>query len=57
VAQVVECLEAHSSSPIVGKRKAGHRWLMPLILATWEAEDGLRPAQSNSLREPHLQNS
>jgi hypothetical protein len=29
---------------------AGCLWLMPVILATWEAE--IRPAQANSLKDP-----
>jgi hypothetical protein len=60
MAQVVECLpskfKAPCSNPSIKKKLLGPRWLMPIILVTWEAEiekdHGSRPAQANSARDP-----
>jgi hypothetical protein len=35
---------------------AGHWWLMPVNLAIWETEIGLRPASANILKTPKQNN-
>jgi hypothetical protein len=38
--------------------EAGHRWLIPVILTTWEPEIEIeRPPWANSSKDPHLKNN